>query len=199
MISSMPEIYFNKLRVILLDRDGVINQEPGPILTPEQFIMIPKSSEAVARINAQGWKCFVITNQAAIARGDLNQAVFQEITDKMHHELQKSGARIDGQYFCPHHPDWENGKRLTEPKQCSCRKPGTLMLEQASSEHGFAPDETVFIGDTTTDFAAASGWGTPSIGVRTGCAGQDGKVSIAPDYWTDDLWSAVELLLENTS
>ena len=107
------------MRVILLDRDGVINQEPGPILTPEQFIMIPKSSDAVARINAQGWKCFVITNQAAIARGDLNQAVFQEITDKMHHELQKSGARIDGQYFCPHHPDWENGKRLTEPKQCS--------------------------------------------------------------------------------
>ena len=194
----MTEISFSRLRVILLDRDGVINHEPGPILNPEQFAMIPGSADAVARINAQGWKCFVITNQAAIARGDLNEEVFEQITDKMHLELQKSGAHIDGQYFCPHHPDWKNGRRQTNPVTCLCRKPGIRMLEQASSEHGFVPEEAVFIGDTTTDFAAAADWGTCSIGVRTGCAGQDGKMSVDPDYWSDDLWSAVDFLLNNS-
>ena len=147
----MTEISFSRLRVILLDRDGVINQEPGPILSPEQFVMIPGSADAVARINDQDWECFVITNQAAIARGDLNEEVFEQITDKMHLELQKSGAHIDGQYFCPHHPDWKNGKRQTNPVTCLCRKPGIRMLEQASSEHDFVPEEAVFIGDTTTD------------------------------------------------
>ena len=97
----MTEIFFNRLRVILLDRDGVINHEPGPILNPEQFVMIPGSADAVARINSQGWKCFVITNQAAIARGDLNEEEFEQITDKMHLEFKKSGAHIEGQYFCP--------------------------------------------------------------------------------------------------
>ena len=195
----MTEISFSRLRVILLDRDGVINQEPGPILSPEQFVMIPGSADAVARINDQDWKCFVITNQAAIARGDLNEDVFEQITDKMHRELLKYGEHIDGQYFCPHNPDRKNGRRQTNPVTCSCRKPGIRMLEQASSEHGFVPEEAVFIGDTTTDFAAAADWGTCSIGVRTGCAGQDGKMFVDPDYWSDDLWSAVDFLLNNTA
>tara|TARA_B100000408_G_scaffold75686_1_gene57831 strand:+ start:489 stop:824 length:336 start_codon:yes stop_codon:yes gene_type:complete len=95
----MTEISFSRLRVILLDRDGVINQEPGPILSPEQFVMIPGSADAVARINDQDWKCFVITNQAAIARGDLNEEVFEQITDKMHLELQKSGAHMTDNIF----------------------------------------------------------------------------------------------------
>ncbi len=194
----MNESFFSRLRVILLDRDGVINQEPGPILNPDQFAMIPRSAEAVARINKKGWKCFVITNQAAIARGDLTKEVFEQITKKMHLELQMVGAHIDGQYFCPHHPDWKNGRRQTNSLPCLCRKPGTGMLEKASSDHGFVPQEAVFIGDTTTDFVAAADWGTSSIGVRTGNGGQDGKTSVFPNYWSDDLWSAVDFLLKNS-
>ena len=190
---------FNNLGVILLDRDGVINEEPGPILSPEQFVMIPKSAVAVAKLNARGWRCFVITNQAAFARRDLSESVFQTITEKMHSELEKSAAHIDGQYYCPHHPDWENGQRRDEPKPCACRKPGTLLLEQAAAEHGFSVEETVLIGDSTTDFAAAAKWGTRSIGVRTGHAGQDGKASSEPNYWKTDLWEAVEFLLDNSS
>ena len=73
------------------------------------------------------------------------------------------------------------------------------MLEQASSEHGFVQEEAVFIGDTTTDFAAAAEWGACSIGVRTGFAGLDGKMPVDPDYWSDDLWSAVDFLLKKTA
>ena len=80
-------------------------------------------------------------------------------------------------------------------KRCACRKPGTLLLEQVSAEYGFSPDEAVLIGDSTSDFAAAANWGTCAIGVRTGHAGRDDKENADPDYWEDDLWSAVEFLL----
>ena len=195
----MPNTIFKNLSVVLLDRDGVINEEPGPILSPDHFVMIPKSAAAVARINARGWRCFVITNQAAFAKGDLSKKVFQTITEKMCSELQKSAAHIDGQYYCPHHPDWDKGQLRTASKACTCRKPGTMLLEQASAEHGFSVEETVLIGDSTSDFAAATKWGTSSIGVRTGHAGQDGKSSAEPDYWKADLWEAVEFLLGNSS
>ena len=72
------------------------------------------------------------------------------------------------------------------------------MLENASSENDFVPEETVFIGDSTSDFGAAAEWGTCSIGVRTGWAGKDGNLSVYPDYWSDDLWSAIDFLLSNT-
>ena len=67
----------------MLDLDGVINHEPGPIISPEKFVMIPKSAAAIARINDKGWLCFVITNQAAFASGYLTEKVFQKITKKM--------------------------------------------------------------------------------------------------------------------
>ena len=194
----MPALNFSHLKVILLDRDGVINQEPGPILTAEKFLMIPNSAQAIAKINQKGWKCFVITNQAAFARGDLDSFHFEEITNKMHQELQKAGGHIDGQYFCPHHPDWDNGVRRDSPQKCSCRKPQTLMLEQAASEHGFSTQDSIFIGDSTSDFAAAQKWGIPSIGVKPGHAGKDGKAQADPTYWKNDLLNAVEFLIQHS-
>ena len=187
------------LSVVLLDRDGVINKEPGPILSPEQFVMLPKSAEAIARLNIEGFRCFVITNQAAFARGELSEAAFQKINNKMYLELNKFGAHLDGQYVCPHHPDWENGRLRVEPINCRCRKPGTLLLEQAAEENDFSAEEAVLVGDSTTDFEAAASWGTFSVGVRTGHSGQDGKTSAEPDYFVNNLWDAVEFLLKNFS
>ena len=194
----MTKSIFDNLSVILLDRDGVINEEPGPILTPEKFLMIPRSAIAISRINARGWRCFVITNQASFARGDLTDTVFQTITEKMFSELNKFNAHIDGQYFCPHHPQWENGQRSAFLKECLCRKPGTLLLEQAAEENGFRQEEAILIGDSTSDFEAAKKWGVSSIGVLTGHAGKDGKNTTKPDYWKVDLWDAVDFLLKNS-
>jgi len=191
------QINFTKLRVILLDRDGVINREPGPILYPEDFVMIPRSAAAIARINERGLLCFVITNQAAFARGDLNKENFQKITDKMYFELRNVGAHVDGQYVCPHHPEWENGNRRSILMPCECRKPGTLLLERAAAENNFSAKESVFIGDSSTDFEAAAKWETISIGVFTGNSSEDSKDEIQPDYWKKDLWEAVDFLLDD--
>ena len=72
-----------KLRAVLIDRDGVINAEPGPILKPEAFRVVPGSIEAVARINQAGWLCLLVTNQAALARGQMDLAEFSAVTRKM--------------------------------------------------------------------------------------------------------------------
>lgn len=187
------------LKAVFVDRDGVINQEPGPILTPDQFVWIPGSIEAIARINAQGWLCIVVSNQSAFARGTLTQANFDAIHDKMQKDLQRHNAHIDGMYYCPHYPRWEAGwiKALCIP--CECRKPGTKMFAEASRQHGFTPAEAVFIGDCSTDFEAAKRWGMRSIGVRTGYAGRDGKSDVQPDGWAEDLLDAATYLTTRTN
>ncbi|MBF0286831.1 MAG: HAD-IIIA family hydrolase [SAR324 cluster bacterium] len=179
---------------IFLDRDGVINEEPGPILTPEQLLFIPGSLEAIQRINQQKKLCIVITNQAAIARKQLSQEVFEQICLKLSRHLENLGAHIDDLFYCPHYPHWEEGwsKALCHP--CECRKPGTLLFKQAAQRYNIDFKKSIFIGDTTSDFEAAKRLGMRSIGVRTGHGGQDGKCPCHPDSWAENLQGAVNLL-----
>ena len=114
----------------------------------------------------------------------------------MNRKLFLSGARVDAMYFCPHHPDWDAGKKRSSPKNCGCRKPEPGLLEKACRAHGILPSETVMIGDTTRDFEASRRFGCFSIGVRTGHGGQDGTCSTKPDCWQDDLASAVDWLMD---
>ncbi len=187
------------LLAVLLDRDGVINEEPGPVLEPAEFRMISGSAEAVARINEAGWLALIVTNQAALARGQMELKDFAEITHAMNRSLAEKGASVDGQYLCPHHPDWFQGKKLSEPGTCACRKPETGLLRRACGSHGVLPHEAVMIGDTSKDFEAAYRFGCPSIGVRTGHGGLDGSCDREPDFWFDDLAAAVSWLTSESS
>ncbi len=184
-----------RLKGVLLDRDGVLNEEPGPPLTPEEFRWIPGSAEAVAQLNASGLWVAVVTNQAAMARGKLRPEGLQAITDQMTHDLAAVQGHVDGFYFCPHHPDWQEGVRRVPPHPCTCRKPEPGLLEQASQAAGLPPEAWVLIGDKTSDLEAARRFGCPSIGVRTGHAGQDQAFALEPVFWADDLAGAVQYLL----
>ncbi len=191
---------FTKLRAVLLDRDGVLNEEPGPPLTPEEFVWIPGSAQAVARLNQQGLIVAIVTNQSVFARGYLTESGLAAIHQKMRRELADTGGKVNGIFYCPHHPKWENGQRLTTPAPpCGCRKPEPGLLEQAGTALGFTPDEAVLIGDKTSDFKAAARWGCPAIGVRTGYAGTDGNCNRAPEVWAEDLSAAVEWVLAQHS
>ena len=119
-----------------------------------------------------------------------------KITNKMYLELNYFDAHIDGQYVCPHHPEWNNGNRRSIIKNCYCRKPGTLLFERAAKENNFSAHESVFIGDSSTDFEAAAKWGIISIGVLTGNSTKYSKDEVHPDYWKNDLWDAVNFLLD---
>ena len=84
----------SSLEVIFVDRDGVINEEPGPILTPEHLLFIPGSLDAILEINRLKKLCIIVSNQAAFARGLLTQEMFQQICLKLDNALAEIGAHL---------------------------------------------------------------------------------------------------------
>lgn len=143
-------------KVILLDRDGVINKRPPKadyVKRWEEFEFLPGSIEAIRLLNQRGFKIFVISNQSGIARGKLTQKNLDNIHKNMAKELRKNGAKIDGIYYCPH--DWDEG--------CSCRKPKPGLLYRASQEHFIDLTKAIFIGDDERDKAAGESAGCRTI------------------------------------
>ena len=146
-------------RLILLDRDGVVNHDsPDYIKTPEEWKAIPGSIQAISDLKRSGRLVAVCTNQSGVARGMLSLAQLQAIHQKMSAALANCGAALDGLIFCPHHPD----------EGCSCRKPQPGMLLEMMAQLGVAADQTVYVGDSIRDAEAAAAAGCRFVLVRTG-------------------------------
>lgn len=147
------------VRWIILDRDGVLNEDSDSyIKSPEEWQPIPGSLEAIALLNRHGYKVVVITNQSGLGRGLYDLAVLEKIHDKMHRALAEKGGRIEAIYYCPHGPG--NG--------CRCRKPEPGLLEQFASEKAISLENVPFVGDTLRDIQAGRKAGARPILVRTG-------------------------------
>lgn len=147
------------MNTIILDRDGVINQDSDAyIKTPDEWIPIPGSLEAIARLSQAGYQVVVATNQSGLARGLFDQATLDAIHQKMESAIEGHGGRLDGIYYCPHGPD----------DGCSCRKPKSGLLQQIGQEQGIDPNKTVMVGDSLRDLRAATTFGISSVLVLTG-------------------------------
>ncbi len=143
----ITEKFLKRDPVILLDRVGVLNVRSAKgkyVTSPEDFHWIPGSIEAISLLKNQGYKVFVISNQAGIARGILTEAMLHSIHRKMQNDLAKHGVQIDQIYYCPH--GWD--------ENCYCRKPQPGMLFQAQREHCFDLTQTYFVGDDERDIQA---------------------------------------------
>jgi len=113
-------------RYIILDRDGVINEDSDDyIKSPEEWIPIPGSLEAIARLEHAGYSVAIATNQSGIARGLFTERDLDAMHMKLHHELARLGAHIDLIAWCPHGPG----------EGCTCRKPAPGLYEQIASQH----------------------------------------------------------------
>ena len=147
------------LRLILLDRDGVINQDSCDyIKSPNEWQPIPGSLEAIARLTGAGLKVGVCTNQSGIGRGLFSEDSLTRIHEKMCSLVTKFGGRIDTLHYCPHHPD----------DRCACRKPQPGMLTDAMAKLSINAADTTFVGDSERDVEAAlAARCNPAI-VRTG-------------------------------
>ncbi len=175
------------LSLVVLDRDGVINQDSATyIRSPEEWIPIPGSLEAIARLNAANIKVMVVTNQSGLARGFFDEATLTAIHQKMAQALAAVGGHVDGVFFCPHHPD----------DHCDCRKPKTGLFEQIAAKHGDLTDVPV-IGDKLSDLEAGLAVGGQPILVRTG-QGEETLAAGIPEgvIVYDDLSTAVDALLK---
>ena len=147
------------VKLIVLDRDGVINHDsPNFIKSPDEWRPIPGSLEAIARLNHAGFRVVIATNQSGIGRGLFDMGMLNSIHEKMHRALAQAGGRFDAVFYCPHSGD----------SQCECRKPKAGMLREIGLRYGVDMTGVPCIGDSPRDLVAAEAVGAQPILVLTG-------------------------------
>jgi D-glycero-D-manno-heptose 1,7-bisphosphate phosphatase len=138
------------MKLVILDRDGVINQDSGAyVKTPDEWIALPGSLEAIARLSQAGWTVALATNQSGLARGLFDVDTLHAIHTKMHTELARAGGVIDAVFLCPHGPD----------DGCACRKPLPGMYLEIARRYGVDLDGVPAAGDSLRDLQAAAAAG----------------------------------------
>lgn len=147
------------MKLIILDQAGVINQSSDTFIkSPDEWIPIPGSLEAVARLTHSGYRVIIATNQSGIGRGLIDMATYNAINDKMYKAVNQAGGRIDAIFFCPH----------SSTDKCSCRKPATGLFDEIMQRYGVNLSNVPAIGDSLKDLQAAVAAGAIPILVLTG-------------------------------
>jgi len=183
------------LRLIVLDRDGVINRDSVDFIrSPDQWVPLPGSLEAIAGLHRLGFHVVVATNQSAIGRGLIDAHMLEQIHASMLQRVEQADGRIAGIFVCPHHPD----------AGCRCRKPRPGLLRQIADRYSISPDKMTVVGDSPRDLQAALAFGAQPVLVRTG-NGLDTERSAArlghPAVYNDllDFHNAMKLTVSNSS
>lgn len=179
-------------RLVLLDRDGVVNYDsPAFIRTPDEWRPIPGSLDAIARLKHAGWLVAVCSNQSGVGRGLIEPAMLEAIHDRLRAALAECGGSLDALLYCPHHP----------AEGCTCRKPAPGLLLAAMAGLGVSAGDCVAIGDSLRDIEAGKAAGCRTILVRTGNgrAAETGARQIGVDAVYDDLSDAVNAIEACTS
>ena len=147
------------MKLIILDRDGVINHDSDDYIKSEnEWEAIPGSLEAIARLNRDGYRVVVATNQAGLARGKFNLNALNSIHGKMHTHLSQYGGHIEAIFFCPHGPD----------ENCACRKPEPGLFHEISRRLRLPLYKTIVVGDKLSDMQAALAAKAKPVLVKTG-------------------------------
>lgn len=147
------------MKLVILDRDGVINHDSASFIkNPNEWVPIPGSLEAIALLNQSGYRVAIATNQSGIARGLFDMAILNAIHDKMHKALAQVGGRVDAVFYCPHSAE----------DHCDCRKPKTGMIVDIARRFSVDLKEVPAVGDALRDLQAFANAGCQPILVRTG-------------------------------
>jgi D-glycero-D-manno-heptose 1,7-bisphosphate phosphatase len=157
--ASEPAPHTRQVKLIILDRDGVINHDREQFIkSPDEWRPIPGSLEAIARLNHAGFRVVVATNQSGLGRRLFNIATLVSIHEKLHKALAQVGGRIDAVFFCPH----------TAAADCDCRKPKPGMLTDIGRRFGVDLTGVPCVGDSLRDLQAAEACAAQPILVLTG-------------------------------
>ena len=178
-------------KTIVLDRDGVINQDSSSyIKSAEEWIPISGSISAIARLHQANFQVIIASNQSGLARGYFDEAALARIHEKMNLLVEDAGGLISAIFYCPHSPD----------AGCFCRKPKTGLLKRAEIELDATLAGDYFVGDSLKDLQAASSFNMEPILVRTG-NGRQTELSLSKKIRDktaifNDLESAVNWILK---
>jgi D-glycero-D-manno-heptose 1,7-bisphosphate phosphatase len=147
------------MKLIILDRDGVINRDSDLyIKSPEEWVPLPGSLEAIARLNQWGYRVVVCTNQSGIGRGLFGMDMLNAIHEKMIKAASHAGGSIDAIFFCPH----------TNADNCDCRKPKAGMFKEIAARYNTDLSGVPVVGDSLRDLQAALAVGAQPLLVLTG-------------------------------
>ena len=176
------------MKLVILDRDGVINFDSAQFIkNPAEWKPIPGSLEAIARLNQSGYKVVVATNQSGVGRGLFDMDTLNQIHEKMHKALYTLGGRIDAIFYCPHAAD----------SDCDCRKPKPGMFRRISQVLNIDLAGVPAIGDSLRDLQAGDAVGCLPILVHTGKGQKTRTEGNLPDGTLEfaDLAQAVDWIL----
>ena len=166
-------------RAIFLDRDGTMAIDVSYCSRPEDFELFPNTARAIKLLNEHDYKVIVITNQSGVARGYFTEDTLGRIHQKMRGKLVEEGARIDGIYYCPHHPN----------DNCECRKPKPKMVMQAVNEHDIDLKQAFMVGDKPLDIQLGKNVGCRTVLIPAN-TGETEVGPGSPDYTASDLLQA---------
>jgi D-glycero-D-manno-heptose 1,7-bisphosphate phosphatase len=150
---------------VFLDRDGTLIEERGYLDRLDLLAVFPWTADALRLLRRAGFATVVVTNQAAVGRGVIDEAFLSQVHGEIDTRIAGAGAIIDAYYFCPHVPDAAIDRYR---QHCRCRKPGPGMIERACRDLGLDAHRSVMVGDRWLDVACGRAAGTRTVLVRTG-------------------------------
>ncbi len=184
-------------KAVFLDRDGTIIKHVDLMHSVNELRLLPGVARAINQMNKLGFLVIVTTNQPVVARGLIEPKEVDEIHGVLIRRLSGKGAKIDGIYYCPHHPDANLPKyRL----RCRCRKPEPGMILKGLKDLKINPKKSFMIGDALIDVVSGKKAGLKTILVKTGPghARLDVKYkNIKPDFTVKNLEQAVKIIINN--
>jgi D-glycero-D-manno-heptose 1,7-bisphosphate phosphatase len=186
---------------LFIDRDGTLTEEVGYVNHPKRLRLLPRSAQAIRRLNESGIAAVVVTNQAGVARGYFSEEVLAAVNTVLVARLKEEGAYLDGIYVCIHHPtEGEPPYRVV----CDCRKPKPGLLQRAAADHGLDLSRSTLVGDKPSDLVAARAVGAEGVLVLTGYGLGEWEYrrqtfGVAPDHVAEDLFDAVEWVIARRS
>src|SRR4029434_7770359 len=152
-------------RAVFIDRDGTLNDEVGYVNHLSRFRLFDFAAKAIRLLNEAGWRTFVVTNQSGVARGFFDEALVERVHSYMLQQLARDEARVDGIYWCPHHP---TAGQPPYRQECDCRKPLPGLLHRAARDFNLDLAKSVVIGDRYLDVNMAHQAGAKGVLVLTG-------------------------------
>jgi D-glycero-D-manno-heptose 1,7-bisphosphate phosphatase len=176
---------------VFVDRDGTLVIERGYLSDPEDLELLPGAARALHELQGAGLPIVVISNQSGVGRGFFPLARVYEAMARLRGQLRAAGVEVDGIYFCPHRPE----------EGCSCRKPGTALLERAAEDHLLQLPASFMVGDKLLDVETAHRVRALGVLVRSGYGREEEReageyeAEAAPDFVCDDLAAAAAWIL----
>lgn len=177
-------------RAVFLDRDGIVIKDTGYLGDPNLVELLPDAAQAIKSLNEAGYMVVIVTNQSGVARGYFAEETLKKINRRLNELLEREEARLDGVYYCPHHPQAEVEMYR---RDCGCRKPKPGLIFKAAKDLDLDLKNSYMIGHEERDIEAGHRAGCKTILVESDVGSR--KSDVKADKVVASLREAAEWIL----